>query len=123
MKSGGTYRFSLSWPMDTQERILAGEFLNKLGNKKSRFLVQLVCEYLNANPRVMDSKESIKLIVESTPVGDALVDMIRNIVQSEMANKTLITDGQQLTTSNSDHPLAEDDTDIENMLDNLDFFN
>ena len=50
MKSGGAYRFNLSWPLDTEERILAGEYLGKLGNKKSRFIVQLVCDYLNTHP-------------------------------------------------------------------------
>ena len=31
MKSDTQYRFSLSWGMETEENILAGEFLEKLG--------------------------------------------------------------------------------------------
>jgi hypothetical protein len=120
MKTGDTYRFSLSWPMETQEQMLAGEFLNKLKNKKSRFLVHLICEYLKANPEAMTSKETLKLIVESTPTGDALADLIRNIVQSELVGK--VSSSQQQIISDAEQPPTDDDAGIADMLGNLDIF-
>jgi len=88
MKSGDTYRFSLSWPMDTEERILAGEFLDKLGNKKSRFIIQLVCDYLKSHPDAMDTKAAIQFIVSSTSIAGHFADMVRSIIQTELAGKS-----------------------------------
>jgi len=104
--------------MDTQEQILAGEFLNKLKNKKSRFLIHLICEYLQTNPEAMNAKETLKLIVETTPVGDALASMIRSIVQNELAGKTM----QNITPVIEKLP-TDDDSGIDDMLGNLDIFN
>jgi len=88
MKSGDTYRFSLSWQADTEERILAGELLNKLGNSKSKLIVQLLCEYIAANPEVMNPKGAVKLIVNSARAGDKLTEMVRSIIQTELAGTT-----------------------------------
>ena len=120
MKSGDTYRFSLSWPMDTEERILAGELLNKLGNKKSRFLVQLICDYISVHPEVLDPKETIKIIVNSTSVGETLNDMIRRMIQTELADKTV---AQPSTTSGVIRKASGNDECIDDMLGNLDIWN
>jgi len=117
MKSGDTYRFSLLWPMETEEQVLSGEFLEKLGNKKSRFIIQLVCEYLQAHPEAMNPRETIQLIFNS-PAGGYLADMVRSIIQAELAGKGGLpqhhadTDGVQNTDS--------DEPDIGVMFDNLD---
>ena len=87
MKSGDAYRFSLSWPMATEEQILAGEFLSKLGNKKSRFIIQLVCEYLRLHPEALDPGETIRFVVNSTSLGDRMVEMIKTLIQTELAGK------------------------------------
>ena len=119
MKTGDTYRFSLSWPMDTKERILAGEFLGRLGNKKSRFIVQLICDYLNAHPEALDPKEAVRFIVSSTSIGEKLADMIRKIIQSELAGKAAV----QLTGSTDTDDKAPDaDDNIDDMLGNLDIW-
>ena len=120
MKSGDTYRFSLSWPMDTEERILAGEYLSKLGNKKSRFIVQLVCDYLNAHPEALDPKETIRFIINSTPVGDKLTDMIRSVIQSEFADKLV---SQTPPDAGVEETAPDIDESIDDMLGNLDFWN
>ena len=120
MKSGDTYRFSLSWSMDTEERILAGEFLTKLENKKSRFIIQLICDYIEAHPEALNPKETIKFIVNSTSIGDKLTEMIKSMIQSELAGKTI--------THHSGVPGLEQkppdiEADIDDMLDNLDIWN
>jgi hypothetical protein len=117
MKSGDTYRFSLSWPMDSEERILAGEFLSKLGNKKSRFIIQLVCEYLGQHPEALDAKETIKVIVNSTSGNGLLIDTIRSLIQAELAGKGLVQQAPDSPdTAVEELPPAED---IGDMFGNL----
>lgn len=125
MKSGDTYRFSLSWPMDTEERILAGEFLNKLGNKKSRFLIQLICGYIGEHPEAMNPKETIKIIVNSTSAGDTLVDMIRTIIKTEFAGKFTAQEQsvEQPAIANLNKNEPEPEINIGDMLGNLDIWN
>jgi len=122
MKSGDTYRFSLSWPTETEEQILAGEFLSKLGNKKSRFLIQLICDYIEAHPEAINPKETIKFIVSSTSVGEKLTEMIKSMIQSELSGKNII----RQESDASDTAEKKDDisaADIDDMLENLDIWN
>ncbi len=117
MKSGDTYRFSLSWPMDSEERILAGEFLSKLGNRKSRFIIRLVCEYLNEHPEALDAKETIKVIVSSASGNGVLIDTIRSLIQAELAGITLIQNTPEgADTAENEDSLTED---IGDMFGNL----
>ena len=120
MKSGDAYRFSLSWPMATEEQILAGEFLSKLGNKKSRFIIQLVCEYLNLHPEVLDPGETIRFVVNSTSLGDRMVEMIKSLIQTELAGKTIqqVSDG---SCNEEQEPVI--DQGVGSMFDNLDAWN
>lgn len=121
MKSGDTYRFSLSWPMATEEQLLAGEFLGKLGNKKSRFIVQLVCDYLNTHPEAMDPKETVQFIVSSTSVGDRLADMVRTIIQTELAGKIAIPQNPDASGPEQESKAIDDSIDA--MFGNLDIWN
>ena len=121
MKSGDTYRFTLSWPMDTEERILAGEFLEKLENKKSKFVVQLICDYITANPEIINPKETLKFIINSTPLGDMLTEKIHSIIQTELAGK--ITIQQSPDNSDSKQTVSNNDESINDMFGNLDIWN
>jgi hypothetical protein len=120
MKSGDTYRFSLSWPMDTEEQILAGEFLGKLGNKKSRFLIQLICDYISTHPEAMNPKETIRFIVNATSVSDTMTEMIHTIIKKELADKLLI---QHPGSREQEQTVISADASIVDMLENLDIFN
>ena len=121
MKSGDTYRFTLSWPMDTEERILAGELLEKLGNKKSKFVVQLICDYITAHPEIINPKETIKFIINSTPLGDMLTEKIQSIIKTEFAGK--ITLQQFSDNSDSEQTASSADESINDMFENLDIWN
>ena len=121
MKSGDTYRFTLAWPMDTEERILAGEFLEKLGNKKSKFVVQLICDYITANPEIINPKETLKFIINSTPLGDMLTEKIQSMIQTELAGK--ITIQQFPNTSDLEQTVPNTDESINDMFGNLDMWN
>ena len=89
MKSGDTYKFTLSWQKDTEENILAGEFISRLGNKKSKFIVQLICDYIAAHPEAVNPKETLKFIINSTSLGDTMTELIKSMIQTELAGKTI----------------------------------
>jgi len=110
--------------MGTEEQILAGEFLSKLGNKKSRFIIQLVCDYLNSHPEAMDAKETVQFIVSNTSVGERLADMIKSLIKAELAGRTMInpsSNGAVKAGTVQDAPDVNDD--IGDMFGNLDAWN
>ena len=117
MKSGDTYRFTLSWQTETEDQIIAGEFLDKLGNKKSKFIIQLIGNYIKEHSETITPQETMQFIINSTSVGNTLTETIRSIIQSEFAGKI-----------NPQTPVAADleqinpntDDSINDMLGNLD---
>ena len=121
MKSGDTYKFTLQWQKDTEEQVLAGEFLCKLGNKKSKFIIQLICDYIAENPEVINPKETLKFIIASTSLGETTKEMIKSIIQSELAGKMVL----QQESGNSETKQLEPkiDKDIDDMFANLDMWN
>ena len=121
MKSCDIYRFCLSWPMETEEQIIAGEFLSKLGHKKSRVVIQLICDYITAHPETMNPKETLKIIVNSTSLGDKLTDIIKSIIQSELAGKIFTQSPYDNSDAEDTAPVVDDS--IEDMLGNLDLWN
>ena len=46
MKTKDGYRFSLNFQVNTTEQEQVGELLESLGSKKSRFIVQVLAEYM-----------------------------------------------------------------------------
>ena len=121
MKSGEPYKFTLSWQKDTEEQILAGEFLSKLGNKKSKFIVQLICDYITDHPETVNPKETLKFIINSTSLGEKITEVIKSIIQTELAGKTVLHD----STDNFEMALPDLDinTGIDDMFGNLEMWN
>lgn len=120
MKSDKLYRFGLSWKMDTDEKILAGEFLESLGYKKSAFIIQLVSDYISKNPGVMDKDKTIKVVINSN--SKSLESIIKDMVKAEISDgkyvvpspkweTDVIADAHSETKNRSDGVAA--------MLDNL----
>ena len=52
MRRQGVYRFSLQFPGDTEERVRAGELLERLGNRKSAVVVAALNQYLDQHPQL-----------------------------------------------------------------------
>lgn len=90
MKSDNKYRFTLSWGRNTEDQLLAGEFLESLGNRKSRFIISLVCKYLSSHPEMTEGGDVVKLVLESSSAGKMLEEKIREMVKQEMAGHTVI---------------------------------
>ena len=97
MKQENVYRFSLQFGMDTTDKIRAGEFLEKLGNKKSAVVVAALNEYLEQHPEA--KSETLRIQVEKS--GDLrkekLEQLIRSLIQEqiEKANKNLSKSGNE----------------------------
>ncbi len=67
MRTQGGYRFSLQFAADTEEQKRAGEFLERMGNRKSAIIVEALMTYLDANPKYesADAAPSITLNIYS----------------------------------------------------------
>ena len=125
MKSSKSYRFSLSWGIETEEQILAGELLDKLGNKKSRFIVQLISEYIQNNPDVLDKDKTIKFVVDSN--SKQLKDIIKDLIQAEIADGKIKSPHRPKIGTEDDNEANSietlDTTGIADMFANLDAWN
>jgi hypothetical protein len=107
--------------MDTEEQIIAGEFLSKLGNKKSKVVVQLICDYLTAHPEAKNPKETLKFIINSTSLGDKITDIVKSIIQTELADKMFTPPLPDSSGAEQTVPAADES--IDDMLSNLDLWN
>lgn len=114
MKHSDTYRFSLSWGFQTEDSILAGEFLNSLGNKKSRFLVKLIADYVRTLPEGADADGNIRIVLESSDAGQQLIEKVKALVLAELEGKVSLQSAAPPEFSN------DDDTSISFMLEGLD---
>lgn len=121
MRSGDPYKFTLSWQKDTEERILVGEFLRKLGNKKSKFIIQLICDYMTAHPEAVNPKETLQFIIKSTSLGETMIEMIKSMIQTELAGKTVLE--QSFENSTMDQAESNIDVVIDDMFENLEMWN
>ena len=53
MKKNGIYRYSLQWAENTEEKIRAGELLERLGNRKSTVVIAALNAYMDVPPRAL----------------------------------------------------------------------
>lgn len=118
MRKGSNFRFTLQWGSDTRERISAGEFLERLGNKKSDFIVMAICEYLQRHPEIMAPEAKIKIatqpVFSKEQVLSEVKDMIRDYMEKMMPSMPAA--GESGLSS------GPSDDDLNDMLDNLNVF-
>ena len=84
MKKDGTYRFCLqSKPMSADD-IRVGEFLERLGNKKSKIVISALRDFLEKNP---ESDSGIpKAPTETQSISRKEVeDMVRKIIAEKLS--------------------------------------
>lgn len=122
MFADNKYRFTLQWSADTEERCRVGQFLEKLGNKKSEIVVLALDEYLKAHPEVTTPGSKISITVQPTQTREQLQQMVRDMAKAAvtelMAGMTLVPAADE-EGAESAGPSQEI---IDDMLDNLDFF-
>lgn len=118
------FRFSLQWAADSEEKLQAGTLLERLGNKKSDFIVVAVTEYLRLHPELAIADAKIQISYQPTPTKAQLQDMVmamaRTAVEELMAGKTVVQvgSGQQAAV-----PAGPSEQDLEAMIAGLSLFN
>lgn len=116
MKKNGKYRFSLQFGAESAEQIRAGELLERLGNKKSQIVVAALNEYMTTHPEL--KKQNLK----------TTVNIISKYDKKDLENiiKTFIDEKMQVLQISDNYAeelsLDSSNSNIEKMLDNLDFF-
>jgi len=86
VKTPDGYRFSLQWGVDSAEKIQAGEVLEKLGNKKSAFVVLALTEYLKAHPDITPNGQKINIIVQPNLTREQVEAMVISIIGERLSN-------------------------------------
>lgn len=79
------FRFSLQWSADTEEKARVGTLLERMGNKKSDFIVMAVVDYLERHPEMEIPGSKIKIIYYPFYTKDQLLSMVRDMVKSSMS--------------------------------------
>ena len=121
MRRDDKYRFSLGWGRDTAEKIAVGDFLEKLKNRKSDFIVQAVWEYIRNHPEVMAENAKVVITIQSTPTDEQTIARIQSMIDASVERlkeriKLQIEQEQQNGQEVFDGPNEQD---LDNMLDNL----
>lgn len=122
MLSGNKFRFCLQWNNDTAEKTLVGQLLNRLGNKKSEFVVMALTEYIHAHPELAAPNSRIQINVHPTRTDEQLQGMVKELakaaVEELMAGMTLVP----LAAAKDVPPSGPSQQDLDEMLENLNLF-
>ena len=117
-----TFRFSLQWQANTQERLTVGEFLDKLGNKKSDFIVMTIWEYLQQHPEAMTPDAHIKITSKSTLNREQVLTELKSLVTTYMSEFFPTTADLPPARTGEAVKQVLSESDLDNMLNNLTVF-
>ena len=118
MKRDDKYRFSLQFGTETNEQKCVGDFLERLGNKKSAIIVAAVSEYLVSHPELQSEKDRIEVRITSELSQDKIEQMLKAIIDERLASLQMAD-----TPSQDEIPLSDAMAkDIDQMLGNLELF-
>ncbi len=85
--NGNRYRFCLQFPASSDDYCRVGDCLEKLGRKKSDFVVAAILEYLERHPEVMPG--SVQIQIHKARIDRAeLEQMVRRILSEQMQQPT-----------------------------------
>lgn len=129
MKKDGKYRFSLQFSDKTEENRMAGELLERMGNRKSALIVDALGEYLQHHPELQEGNCKIEICMTPVETPGDLESLVRQLVEERIAlcQQEGGTDSQPLENAEREKTRQEEppdslEEDISRMLDNLDFF-
>jgi len=83
MRTKNGFRFSLQFPAGTAEQQQAGEFLERIGSKKSSVVVQALTDYLQKYPDLLDAGGTIQVTAAGLSTED-----VRALIRAELARGT-----------------------------------
>ena len=112
------FRFTLQWNADTDEKVRAGDFLESLGNRKSELIVLALTEYIAAHPEMMSVGRKLKIEVKQNITADQVKVMVLAMIEEKLAGITTVERGAGASVGE----LMVSETEIDEMLNNLDLF-
>lgn len=121
MKKDDKYRYSLQFGSESEEEIRAGEFLEKLGNKKSAVVVAAINAYLDSHPelQIPHCKIEVKVASAINYKQEELEKLFLKYMEKHFANVQLSGATESVAPAN---PSEASEADIAFMLENLDQF-
>lgn len=122
MFKDGKYRYLLGFGNGTEKERRVGELLERLGNRKSSLIVDVLSEYIDKHPEIENSQGKIEIKVTTSPSAhskEKIEQMVRELVAEAISNMQ-ISGNVQTTTESVDSDAL--DKNIAIMLDNLDQF-
>ena len=117
------FRFSLQWSADTEEKAKVGALLERLGNKKSDFIVLAVVEYLQRHPEMEMPGAKIKITYQALHTREQLLAMVRDMVKTSVGE--FLSGNTVASTQRSqppEMPLGPSEQDIDAMVASLKLF-
>ena len=118
MKKDGKYRFSLQFSAESKDQINVGEFLERLGNRKSTVIVAALKEYLANHPEINSPEAHIKVQIEASITRQSVENLIRSMLDERLKAMALEAPNGIIPSDRQD--VLEQD--ITAMLGNLDMF-
>ena len=117
MKKNGKYRFSLQFPNESEVQKTVGDFLERMGNRKSALIVQALWEYLQNHPEHAAGQSL------SCPVPLALSrNELRTLIGDVLKEQLSPAPSHELIPSSPDSSPPIPERAIDSILSNLDLF-
>ena len=117
------FRFSLQWSADTEEKSRVGSLLERMGNKKSDFIVMAVVDYLERHPEIEIPGSKIKITYQPLHTKEQLLAMVRDMVKSSMGEfmeRKAVAPAED--NQFSETPSGPSERDIDAMVESLKLF-
>ena len=124
MKTDNGYRYTLQFGCDTDAQIRVGDALERLGNRKSDFIIRAVSEYLDAHPEQSPGSkpsEASALLTRSDVRKLIMAVLVEMRVQPGTPT-SVITQNNIVEPKEAIYEVDAQQADIDNMLRNLDVF-
>lgn len=122
MFRNGKYRYSLGFGSNTEKERRVGELLERLGNRKSSLIVDVLSDYIDRHPEIENSQGKIEIkIAASQPAysKEKIEQMVRELVKETLFNMN-ISEGSQAITEKIDSDMLDENIAV--MLENLNQF-
>lgn len=120
MKKGGVYRYSLQFDDKTLVNRQVGEFLERMGNRKSKVIVAAVLDFMRAHPEFLSIKTKVDIHLTALAPDTDLRTLVEDLISEKLANVSFqISAPAQEQVQTEEMP---DDEDVSSMLDKLGIF-
>lgn len=120
MKKGGVYRYSLQFDDKTLVNRQVGEFLERMGNRKSKVIVAAVLDFMRAHPEFLSIKTKVDIHLTALAPDTDLRTLVEDLISEKLANVSFqVSAPAQEQVQTEEMP---DDEDVSSMLNNLELF-